>query len=259
MGLGAHTTHGAHTRTQGVRPSPYQWYRYSLAGGTQGAGAVRCRPPLALAVRVQATLGTAGAQCFTVQHRAWLACKYPQCCGMQGYREKKTQYELGAAHTTHNTYTSPRPREKLAPTHASLGLRGRTPGLATHLSCLVSLKRLAKRQKAEGRDGRSTAAPLLSALAMDDSEQEFAQLGGGHGRGRLAPYPPTLRGRPPRPRDPYPPSLLPLMLKYQDTLTPPKPRRPCGGECPSFCSAAFDQRAAPFDWRVTLRSKSAPF
>ena len=63
-----HTTHGAHTRTQGVRASPYQWYRYSLAGGTQGAGAVRYRPSLAPAVRVQATLGTAGAQCFTVQH-----------------------------------------------------------------------------------------------------------------------------------------------------------------------------------------------
>ena len=35
----------------------------------------------------------------------------------------------------------------------------------------------------------------------------------GHGRGRLgrgAPYPPTLRGPPPRPLDPYPPPLLPL-------------------------------------------------
>ena len=51
--LGTHTTHGAHSRTQGVRRSPYQWYRYSLAGGTQGAGAVRYRPSLAPAVRVQ--------------------------------------------------------------------------------------------------------------------------------------------------------------------------------------------------------------
>ena len=68
QGVSSHTTHGAHTRTQGVRASPYQWYRYSLAGGTQGAGAVRYRLSLAPAVRVQATLGTAGAQCFTVQH-----------------------------------------------------------------------------------------------------------------------------------------------------------------------------------------------
>ena len=44
-GLVTHTTHGAHLNTQGVGLSPYQRYRYSLSCCTQGASAVRYRPP----------------------------------------------------------------------------------------------------------------------------------------------------------------------------------------------------------------------
>ena len=212
---------------------------------------------------MQAFSGTCGAGTGHPRYRRCTVL-YGAASSMLGWRvsthsvevckgtERKRPNMSSEQHTQHTTHTPRRGREKSShpPTLLSASAGGPTTSPLTETVG----------QTPEGRgDGRSTAAPLLSALAMDDSEQEFAQLGGGHGRGRLAPYPPTLRGRPPRPRDPYPPSLLPLMLKYQDTLPPPKPRRPCGGECPSFCSAAFDQRAAPFDWRVTLRSKSAPF
>ena len=51
----SHTTHGAHTCTQGVGLAEYQRYRYSLTEVTHGAGARRYRarqvPPVLGALR----------------------------------------------------------------------------------------------------------------------------------------------------------------------------------------------------------------
>ena len=50
-----HTTHGAHTCTQGVGLAEYQRYRYSITEVTHGAGARRYRarqvPPVLGALR----------------------------------------------------------------------------------------------------------------------------------------------------------------------------------------------------------------
>ena len=185
---------------------------------------------------MQASSGTCGAGTGHPRYRRCTVL-YGAASSMLGWRvsthsvevckgtERKRPNMSSEQHTQHTTHTPRRGREKSShpPTLLSASAGGPTTSPLTETVG----------QTPEGRgDGRSTAAPLLSALAMDDSEQEFAQLGGGHGRGRLAPYPPTLRGRPPRPRDPYPPSLLPLMLKYQDTLPPPNRGGPAAENVP---------------------------
>ena len=145
-------------------------------------GYPRCR-----CSKVQASSGTCGAGTGHPRYRRCTVL-YGAASSMLGWRvsthsvevckgtERKRPNMSSEQHTQHTTHTPRRGREKSS--HSSTLLSASAGGRQVWRSTSRLTETVG--QTPEGRgDGRSTAAPLLSALAMDDSEQDFTQLGGG--------------------------------------------------------------------------------
>ena len=92
------------------------------------------------------------------------------------------------------------------------------------------------------RNSRSLPPLLLSSLRLRGEGPERAARGGGMAGGRPAPYPPTLRGRPPPPLDPYPPPVFDGVAPYP---THQNPRTLCGCKARIVVSRPGRSRCRP--------------